>query len=97
MSTLYSSIANRNEASEQFVLKSTGVGTTPSTSSATHLSSLLFVASSSDLLNELITATEQSISTTNDIVGNVKQTNRSNYYRNMSTRPYQHGKLPKRG
>lgn len=91
MCTLYSSIANSNESSKQFVSKPTGVGTTPSISSATHLSSLLFVTTSSDLLNELITTTEQSIS---KIDVNDEQTNRSN---NMSTRPSQHGKSKRTG
>lgn len=94
MCTLYSSIANSNESSKQFVSKPTGVGTTPSISSATHLSSLLFVTTSSDLLNELITITEQSISTANDMDINDEQTNRSN---NMSTRPSQHGKSKRTG
>lgn len=90
MSTLYSSIANRDESSKQFVSKRTGVGTTPSIPSATHLSTLLSITSSSELLiNELITATEQSISTTNDIDISDEQTNRSN---NISTRPSQQEK-----
>lgn len=96
MRTLFSSIANSNESSEQFVLKCTGVGTTQSISSATHLSNLLFVTTSSDHLNELITITEQSISTTNDIDVNDKQTNCSNNS-DISTRPYQQGKSKRAG
>lgn len=93
MSTLYSCIAYRSESPKKFDSKRTGVGTTPSISSATHLSSLLFVTSSSDLLNELITTTEQTFISTSFIDVNDEQTNRSN--NNMSTRPS--GRPQKRG